>query len=294
MLTLSTLYGGDNNEKLYWRVVALIPRKLAHTYSTTIQLIVQRGLEITGRSAESIAWKYFTMDFELAMKLGLQQCFYNFNINGGVVSIRGCSFHYTKAIYAKIAQLGLIDVYKDDSTKVKYFCRLLYALPHAPPNHILAVYDHIVNNYTPPGAVGCPAWDRFIEYFEQQWLTAECSFPIMDWNLFDRHDHWSNNKVEGNNRYFGEMQGSHPNLVRFINTVSVLYENKRTEERSHQLGIQPAVRRNFNISKVRQVNHMKDAYRNTAQGVDEAIELVIGVMRVSYEDVEIAVNDMIL
>lgn len=68
LFTLSTLYGTENNEKLYGRVYVLCSHRTAQMYRLLFQKLLEVCQEKFGIDIGSIAWKTFTLDFEEALK----------------------------------------------------------------------------------------------------------------------------------------------------------------------------------------------------------------------------------
>ena len=76
------------------------------------------------------------MDFEAA-------CWKAFSTIFPLTDRKGCHFHWTQALWRKVQDLGLAVEY-NSKLKVKKFIRRLFALPFLPSEHILPIFNMIL------------------------------------------------------------------------------------------------------------------------------------------------------
>ena len=82
------------------------------------------------------------------------------------VNVKGCSFHWTQAIWRKIQFLGLQQQYINNSS-THNFCRKLMALPFLPPEHIETAFRNIQE--VASNSVG----EELTTYIENTWITGQ-------------------------------------------------------------------------------------------------------------------------
>lgn len=120
------------------------------------------------------------MDFEAAAWKAVRQEFPN-------IRMRGCTFHWSQAVWRKVQQLGLQVAYQKDPPTHTYI-RKLFALPMLPAEHIIPVF-----NYLKDRAVTNPLAD-LLEYISSQWILST-TFPPQTWSAFF-HTTRTNNDCE--------------------------------------------------------------------------------------------------
>ncbi|XP_065928228.1 uncharacterized protein [Magallana gigas] len=123
----------------------------------------------------------FTADFERGIWKGIREVFPG-------AQIRGCVFHWSKAVYTKVQEHGLQVAYRerDDINKC---IRKLMALPLIPEEHIKPSFEKI------SASVQDGPLKDVINYVEQTWITSR-TWPISSWCTFNQSIR-TNNEVEG-------------------------------------------------------------------------------------------------
>ena len=122
------------------------------------------------------------MDYEAAIWSGVRKVFPNINI-------KGCSYHYTQAIYRKVQEIGLQVQYVSD-LNVKIVCRQLMALIYLPMS---VMVDEFKDLY-----YYCEADEKLMElyvYVNDTWMNNSI-WSIEEICVFEEPIR-SNNDVEG-------------------------------------------------------------------------------------------------
>jgi hypothetical protein len=123
------------------------------------------------------------MDFESALWRALADAL-------PAVKRRGCTFHWTQAVWRKIQGLGLQDEYQSDRETNK-ICRQLMSLPLLPADVITAEFQRIARRAT---AVS-PVLERLTDYVSRTWVSSHL-WPPLAWSTY-RLPVRTNNDVEG-------------------------------------------------------------------------------------------------
>ena len=100
--------------------------------------------------------------------------------------IRGCSFHWSQALWRKVQELGLVVAYNSVDA-VHNYIRMLFALPYLPADHIIRSFDEIApvaNDQLLP----------LVDYVRSTWMLGQWSPE--DWCVYKRYIR-TNNDVEG-------------------------------------------------------------------------------------------------
>jgi hypothetical protein len=96
LLTLSTLYGDENEERLYPRVFIFLAHKDEALYKLVLEKVLTRGAELLGYPDLTAAckWERVTMDYET----GLRNAFLAVgrDLLERELDILGCLFHFVK------------------------------------------------------------------------------------------------------------------------------------------------------------------------------------------------------
>ena len=97
------------------------------------------------------------LDFEAAMWRAAQEVLPH-------VLTRGCSFHWTQAVYRKVQEQMVIEYREDAGTRD--ICRLLLALPLVPPAEIVGVFGWLDKRAT------TPPLQRLFRYAKSTWIDG--------------------------------------------------------------------------------------------------------------------------
>ena len=145
------------------------------------------------------------LDFEAAMWRAAQEVLPH-------VLTRGCSFHWTQAVYRKVQEQMVIEYREDAGTRD--ICRLLLALPLVPHAEIVGVFGWLEKRAT------TPPLQRLFRYARSTWIEGGL-WPPSSWSVFGKAIR-TNNDVEGWHRRLNE-RARHGQL-NFYLLVSILHE----------------------------------------------------------------------
>lgn len=104
------------------------------------------------------AVRSITLDFEQALWTVFRELLPN-------VSLQGCLFHWTQALWRKVQELGLEPAYRADSRTYKYI-RKLMALPFLPEAEITPMFQRLRDRAT------TTALEALALYLEENWITS--------------------------------------------------------------------------------------------------------------------------
>lgn len=102
----------------------------------------------------------FMTDYEEGMRSAIRKYWSN-------VSIRGCFFHFCRAILKRCRKLGMVKFLRRNPTG-KRIQKSIMSLPLLPADRIMEGYENI-KNFTRE----CGLWKKFsaiFNYFDQYWL----------------------------------------------------------------------------------------------------------------------------
>ena len=120
------------------------------------------------------------VDFESGLWKAIQKVYPN-------VNLKGCSFHWTQAVWRKIQLWGLQQRYINNSS-THNFCRKLMALPFLPSEHIETAFRNIQE------VSSNSVEEELATYIGNTWITGQWQ-PI-DWSVLNQSV-GTNNDVEG-------------------------------------------------------------------------------------------------
>ena len=145
----------------------------------------------------------------------------------GDVTVKGCSFHWTQAVWRKIQALGLVPQYEQDEGTYR-FLRKVLALPFLAPTEIPTAFQHLLN--TP----ATPAVTALLQYVGET-LLHDATWTLLEaWSNYGRAIR-TNNDLEGwhnalNRRVMGKTRLP---LYMFVN----LLERSQAREAPNQTGL---------------------------------------------------------
>ncbi|KAK3741180.1 hypothetical protein QZH41_012629, partial [Actinostola sp. cb2023] len=121
------------------------------------------------------------LDFEKAMWAAVR------SVLPGV-TLMGCAFHWTQALWRKVQELGLAMAYCHDDG-LHRFIRKLMALPFLPAIQIPTVFQRLRLQATTPALV------NLVDYVATNWIHSP-TFPPTDWSVYGQSIR-TNNDIEG-------------------------------------------------------------------------------------------------
>lgn len=133
--------------------------------------------------------------------------------------IRGCAFHFAKAINTKRDELGLRGLYKNNPL-VNEWLRRVRHLPFIPDDFRLEFAADLIAARPPLAPLDTARLQQFANYVEGFWLSN----PIVKdvWGQFGAEGPRTTNMVEGwHNGLHSRLSVYHPALAEFIQFIQV-------------------------------------------------------------------------
>ena len=187
---------------------ALIGNKNQNSYQRLLQVLKIRIVNLTGQNFDPQA---IVVDFEGALVGAIEIEFPN-------SELFGCYFHFNKAVWKHVMQLGLVQGFHGDAS-LKKLIKKLMPIGFLPLNQVLPSYTLLRAR----GGTGrlirrFPNLANFLTYFEDTWVNDNARFPRRMWNVNVRPmEYRTNNHVESfHSRWNADVGVAHPNLWVFI------------------------------------------------------------------------------
>lgn len=199
---LYTLHG-QYRGGIFCFMYLLLPNKRKETYEEALRLIKDSAR----RYGKVFNPMKFILDFENAMILALRSQFPS-------ASIKGCLFHFTKAIWRNCQKIGLASHYAKDQL-VRKFIKGLMALPFVPTDDLQAALDILRSDLPHANSDVRPLLDQLECYFFHTWVRGDFSPTI--WNCYHSFSFRTTNHVEGWHRKFNsKIKIAHPTIFKFL------------------------------------------------------------------------------
>ena len=139
------------------------------------------------------------------------------------MNVRGCFFHFAKAVYRKIQELGLTNSYKNNR-QVRFYVELISILPLVPYTHLRDALT-VCNSFKP---INDERISRFEEYLMYTWFSEESLFKHSFWSHWENCGPRTNNNLEGFHSKLNRLlKKAHPNFFHIVSVIqSVQHENE--------------------------------------------------------------------
>ncbi|CAN7985032.1 unnamed protein product, partial [Ixodes hexagonus] len=161
--TLHPIVKGEAHPIVY----ALMPSCNVQAYEVVFGTL-KTSLEIkfggVGGLSTSTTWLF---DYESA---AIQAVMNIFQTTAGLPRIRGCAFHFAKAINTKRDELGLRALRRDDPEVNKWFVRIRH-LPFVPDHCRLLFSSDLLTAKPNQPQLNAARLDQFVRYFRSFWLS---------------------------------------------------------------------------------------------------------------------------
>ena len=184
------------------------------------------GLELAPRVIQT--------DFEVAAIQAAQEVYPDANI-------RGCFFHYSQAVWRKVAEKGLAVEYRTNPDLQRHVRRAA-ALPLLPLNQVQDVWVDVLNNS--PDLPDLPRLQQFNDYITATWVDDDARFQLLIWNQWANLGPRTNNNLEGfHNKLKNRIRKAHPSLFEFVEHIKKIETADRARLAQVNLGGVPPTRR---------------------------------------------------
>ena len=237
----------------------LLANKEAQSYAWVFQVLKERIFNLFG---PHLSPRNVIIDYEHSIIIGLQQEF-------PCIEIYGCFFHFTKAVWRKIQELGLAGGYRNNE-QLRELVRKIMALGFLPVIFVPHAYRLLRND---PATVQLIELNEavavFLHYFENTWLNEQGTFPPPLWNVHLRPMEFrTNNHVESFHRRWNKaVNEQHPSLWLFLRVL-------KNEQRLHEIvvrnafnGVRPPIRRRKWRQFEQRIINLRDELRNRQRTV---------------------------
>ena len=187
-----------------------LPNKAPVSYHIFLYLLLSKFLEQSATVSDNFGssicrLRKVCLDFEESIHVAFERFF----------KLKGCFFHFSKAIWRRVRKLKLVRAYMNDK-KFKTFVRSLVAIPFLPLNQIREALRSLAVTEFPRELESSKF--KLIEYLEKVWLVGK--FPPKMWNLWGKSKELTNNRNEGYNSRVNKIVASyHPNPWILLNKV---------------------------------------------------------------------------
>ncbi|CAK9304106.1 unnamed protein product, partial [Gordionus sp. m RMFG-2023] len=189
-------------------VYALLPNKNKKTYIKVFRVLVEF-------CAENNIWFNPSMaqtDYEIAAISALKDVF-------TTMSIKGCYFHYSQALWRKCQTLGLSGSYMGHSD-VHKVVRRVSTLPFCREEHVALVRDTCYQM-----AANDTLLSSFMMYMDTIWLGDRPPFPYTLWSRHRVAGPRTNNHLEGFHHALNlKISYAHPNIYTLLK-ILINYQN---------------------------------------------------------------------
>ena len=206
-------------------IYVLLPDKTRIAYDTMFSMVK----EALSRRGISLAAEFFMSDFEH----NIRESFMNYF---PTVQVKGCLFHYGKAIVSKVQKRGFKSAFTNfkDNGPFCAFIRCILGLPYIPVQRmneaIRNLYILCRKLHGKQRSFGL----SMIKYVMSTWIQG--SFPVITWNVFNYDGVNTNNNSEAYNSKLGAKLKPHPNVYFLFKELKSEMESSRLDAIAAQTG----------------------------------------------------------
>ncbi|XP_062594510.1 uncharacterized protein LOC134255924 [Saccostrea cucullata] len=172
LMSIHAFVHKDGKSMQFPLLFALMSRRRKEDYIEVFRAVKER---LGNSSVEMV-----TADFEAGAWQAIREVF-------PTVTLKGCVFHWTKAVWTHVQQLGLVTTFREREGTHNFIKQLL-ALPFLPWTHIADVF-RVMEERAPA------ALQPLTTYIRTQWIQNPL-FPIRSWSVY-QFTIRTNNDVEG-------------------------------------------------------------------------------------------------
>ncbi|XP_068680633.1 uncharacterized protein [Montipora foliosa] len=174
LFTINALLKGGDQGKQVCLLFVVMSRRKKRDYRAVLK-------EVLSILPSAPAVRRMTLDFERALWTVLRQWLPD-------ISLQGCLFHWTQALWRKVQEVGLEPTYCADSPTYKYIQKVM-ALPFLPEADIPPMFQHLRDITT------TMTLRELVKYLADTWVTSTM-WPPFYWSVYMLPIR-TNNNIEG-------------------------------------------------------------------------------------------------
>ena len=168
------------------------------------------------RNQPRLCLKYVLLDFEISLWAALRSLLADGTLQG--VTLRGCAFHYAQALYRRVQNLRLTDLFLRHPLVRNVITSTMH-LGYLPVDLVKSEFDRLSDECLSE-MEGCdfeqPLLD-YLRYVHSNWIVGS-RFSIQDFNCF-RSKHRTNNIAES---YHSQLRKR--NFTDHMNSLALIYK----------------------------------------------------------------------
>lgn len=251
MYTLLVDLGSDPESNYFVPVIyALLPDKSQYTYERLFNILkVQLKLQI----------KTYKCDYEIAVINAVKNCF-------GGSEIKGCYFHYMKALLKKSKEIGLSSTIEGDYI-TKLFIRLALLPANTIPEAYLSICDKVSDHDN-------ELFSKFNDYFNKEWLTK------INGSLFSCYGekYRTTNSIEGWHHRINTKISKKCSLFYFLELLAKEARYQDVRIKQGEMHYEGKRRRLRDIKKDKQINHIIEDLSKNLISPEKCLELLANMI----------------